>query len=151
MCFKGSRNAMKCTLTCGCVSPRRWVSLMFCNLLVPESSVSQGVLQHTGVWAKCRCYHWSFLAEIHLNSLRSPRKLFISTIYKNIFWIKVSKKRFYLILKKTSLVVTCAMFLTRRACWNLTQPKDCTWYIGTCIRDICQDHDSQNISQVAPI
>ena len=44
-----------------------------------------------------------FLAEI---SLRSPRKLFIFIIYKNIFRIKVSKKTFYLILKKTSLPIT---------------------------------------------
>ena len=33
----------------------------------------------------------SFLAEI---SVRSPRKLYIFMIYKNIFWIKVSKKHF---------------------------------------------------------
>ena len=33
----------------------------------------------------------SFLAEL---SLRSPRKLIIFIIYKNIFWIKVSKKYF---------------------------------------------------------
>ena len=38
-----------------------------------------------------------FLAEI---PLKSPRKISIFIIYKNIFWIKVSKKRFYLILKK---------------------------------------------------
>ena len=33
----------------------------------------------------------SYLAEI---SVKSPRKLFIFIIYKNIFWIKVSKKTF---------------------------------------------------------
>ena len=41
------------------------------------------------------------LAEI---SPRSPRKLFIFIMCKNIFWIKVSKKLFNLILKKTSLL-----------------------------------------------
>ena len=33
----------------------------------------------------------SFFAE---KSARSPRKLFIFVIYKNIFWMKVSKKHF---------------------------------------------------------
>ena len=42
----------------------------------------------------------SFLAEL---SVRSPRKLVIFIIYKNIFWIKVSKKYFNLILKKEAL------------------------------------------------
>ena len=36
-------------------------------------------------------YSASFLAEI---SVSSPRKLFIFIIYKNIFWLKVSKKYF---------------------------------------------------------
>ena len=42
-----------------------------------------------------------FLAEI---SVSSPGKLFIFIIYKNLFWIKVSKKIFDLILKKEALV-----------------------------------------------
>ena len=47
------------------------------------------------------CISEVFKAEI---PLRSPRKLFIFIIYKNVFWIKVSKKIFYFILKKSSLV-----------------------------------------------
>ena len=43
----------------------------------------------------------SFLAEL---SVSSPRKLSILIIYKNIIWIKVSKKIFYLILKKEALL-----------------------------------------------
>ena len=43
----------------------------------------------------------SFLAEV---SVRSPRKLFIFIIYRNIFRIKLSKKTFHLILKKEALV-----------------------------------------------
>ena len=38
--------------------------------------------------------------------LRSTRKISVFIIYKNIFWIKISKKRFYLILKKPSLNAT---------------------------------------------
>ena len=41
-----------------------------------------------------------FLAEI---LVCSPRKLYIYIIYKNIFWIKVSKKYVYLVLKKEAL------------------------------------------------
>ena len=44
-----------------------------------------------------------FIAEI---STRSPRKLCIFIIYKNVFRIKVSKKIVNLILKKTSLLPT---------------------------------------------
>ena len=42
------------------------------------------------------------LAEI---SIRSPRKLFIFTIYNNNFNMKVSKNMFNLILKKNKLTV----------------------------------------------
>ena len=44
----------------------------------------------------------SFLAEI---SIRSPRKIFIFIIYKNVFWIKVSRKVCDLILKTEALVI----------------------------------------------
>ena len=43
----------------------------------------------------------SFLTEI---SVSSPWKLLIFSIYKNIFWIKVSKKTFCLIFKTEALV-----------------------------------------------
>ena len=43
----------------------------------------------------------SFLAEV---SVRSPRKLFIFIILKNIFWIRVSKKKNNLILKKEAVM-----------------------------------------------
>ena len=43
----------------------------------------------------------SFLAEI---SVSSPRKSFNFMIYKHIFWIKVFKKTFYLILKTEALL-----------------------------------------------
>ena len=42
----------------------------------------------------------SFLAEL---SVSSPRKIFIFIIKKYIFWIKVSKKIVYFILKKEAL------------------------------------------------
>ena len=42
----------------------------------------------------------TFLAEISVNS---PWKLVIFIIWKNLFWIKVSKKTFYLILKIEAL------------------------------------------------
>ena len=44
----------------------------------------------------------SFLAEI---SVSSPQKSFISIIYNSIFWIKVSKKIFDLILKTEALLM----------------------------------------------
>ena len=50
----------------------------------------------------------SFSAEL---SVSSPRKLFIFIISKNIFWIKVSKKTFYLILKKEALIKSSSCFL----------------------------------------
>ena len=45
------------------------------------------------------------LAEI---SVKSPRKIFIFIIWKNVFWIKVSKKMVYLILKTEALALMCA-------------------------------------------
>ena len=44
----------------------------------------------------------SFVAEI---LVRSPQKTVIFFILKKKFWIKVSKKIFYLILKKEALVI----------------------------------------------
>ena len=56
--------------------------------------------------------HWitssaSFLTEI---SVSSPRKLFIFIIFKNIFWIKVSKKYFIQFWKR-KLWITRALLL----------------------------------------
>ena len=45
----------------------------------------------------------SFFAEI---SVSSPQTICIFIIYKNLFWIKASKKTFNFILKKEALVVT---------------------------------------------
>ena len=53
------------------------------------------------MYCSATLYSASFLAEI---SVGSPQKLYIFIIYKNIFWIKVSKKYFYLILKKEALL-----------------------------------------------
>ena len=73
----------------------------------------------------------SFLAEI---SVRSPRILFVFIIYENTFWIKVSKKTFYLLLKTAALVrASCSV-------WNhtLLQPsaisfsKLCHILLGCC-------------------
>ena len=59
----------------------------------------------------------SFLAEL---SVRSPRKILIFIIYKKIFRIKVSKKIFYLILKKEALPLACmSAFDTSIAAWML--------------------------------
>ena len=56
----------------------------------------------------------SFPAEI---SLRSAREICIFIIYKNNFRTKVSKKRFYLILKIEALVIVCGYcFKTTKHC-----------------------------------
>ena len=56
----------------------------------------------------------SFLAEI---SVSSPRKLFIFIIQKILFWIKVSKKTFYFILKKEALLLRSANETAEQTKW----------------------------------
>ena len=55
-----------------------------------------------------RCQQWVFLAGI---SVRSPRKLLFFIVYKNIFWIKVSGKACFLLLRKEALVAKAGDFV----------------------------------------
>ena len=59
------------------------------------------------------CCSASFLAEL---SVSSPQKLFIFIIYKNIFWIKVSKKYFI-------------QFSERKHCLT-ARLSSCKWYLS---------------------
>ena len=61
----------------------------------------------------------SFSAEI---SVRSPRKLFICIIYKNVLWIKESEKKNYLILKTEALTVASTQ--------SNTQFSECTSFLA---------------------
>ena len=54
----------------------------------------------------------SLVAEI---SVSSPRKLFVFIILKTIFWIKVSRKIFYFILKKEALELSLFPLVQVRA------------------------------------
>ena len=76
----------------------------------------------------------SFLAEI---SVSSPWKLFIFITYTKLFWIKVSKKMLYLILKTEALPIRhpqhLGLTLSIYTFWNM-KPKVFVMFAPVCLR-----------------
>ena len=66
-----------------------------------ERRKRKNIATHMRTFRACMRISGSFIAEI---SVRSPGKLCIYTNYKKLFWIKVSKRHFHLILITEALV-----------------------------------------------
>ena len=60
-----------------------------------------------------------FKTEILVGSDISPRKLFIFIIYENIFWIKISKKTYYFILRTEALPTIANEYRRTGNYWHL--------------------------------
>ena len=67
---------------------------------------------------------WSLIAKVLVRSLW---KIFIFIIYRNIFWIKASKKMFYLILKKEALQPRAYLQKGRPMMGARTNSSRCIW------------------------
>ena len=77
-----------------------------CALAAAEASLAKDTTRKALVRTTDVVSSASFLAE---RSIRSPQKLFILIVWKNIFWIKVSKK--YLIYFWKRKHWSCRLFL----------------------------------------